>query len=327
MKKLKAFIAAFLIAISGGVVGLTGFALAATSSGNGMKVSPVRTDLTIKPGESRTVSVFVQNVTNGDETLRVITNDFTAKDESGAPSLLLNGTANPKHGLKQYLSTPEFVSVPAGQQKEVKVSVNIPAGAAGGGYYGAVRFAPGSVSQADAEKNVSLSGSVGSLVLVSVPGKITENMQVASFDARKGNNASTIFTSAKDLTATVRFRNNGNIQEQPFGKILLKKGDKTIGTYEINNGDAKGNVLPDSIRRFDTKLTGVGSFGKYTIQGNFGYGDSGKLLSASTSFYVIPMFAIVLGVVVLVLLVLALVVLPKFIKNYNQRILRRAGRR
>jgi hypothetical protein len=324
MKKFQALIAAFLIALSGGVVGMAGLASAATapSSGNGMKVSPVRADTVLKPGESKTLSVFVQNVTSGEENLQVIVNDFVSKDENGTPSLLLNNQTNAQHGLKKYITAPKTVTIPAGQQAEVKITVAIPADAAGGGYFGAVRFAPVSDGAA-ADKNVSLSGSVGSLILVSVPGNVTENLQIASFDARKNDNASKIFTSGNNLTATVRFRNTGNVKEQPFGKVVLKKGGKIVSQYEINDTTPKGNILPDSVRKFSVNLKDVGSFGKYTLEGNFGYGTSGQLVSATTNFYVIPLAAIVGAVVVIALLVL----IPVMLKRYKQQILRRAGRR
>jgi hypothetical protein len=302
------------------------FAATSTQASNdGMKVSPVRTDVIMSPGQSKTVTVTIQNVTKNDGSYTVITNDFQAKDETGAPSLLLNGSLNAQHGLKQYMSAPKTVAVAAGQQKEVPVTVTLPANIAGGGYYGAVRFAPATAGQNGA--NVSLSGSVASLILVSVPGDVTDNLQIASFSASHGDSSGSFFTSNKDLSATVRFRNAGNVQEQPFGKILLKKGDKTLSSYEINTSDPRGNVLPDSIRRFDVPLKGVGSFGKYSLVGNFGYSSKGQLVSASTSFYVVPLPLVIVAIIIVLLLVALLAAGPRAIRRYNQRVLRRAGRR
>jgi hypothetical protein len=300
-------------------------AAAATGSSNGMKVAPVRTDLVMKPGETKTVSVQLQNVTNADGEYQIITNDFDSKDESGAPALLLNGATNARHGLKNYMSTPKTVSVKKGEQKSITVSITLPKNIAGGGYYGAVRFAPASSDAQGA--NVSLSGSVASLILVSVPGDVKEDLQIASFQVRHGDSSRVLFTSNKDLKASVRFRNAGNVQEQPFGKIQLKKGDKVLGSFEVNASDPRGNVLPDSIRRFDVSLKNVGSFGKYTIQGNFGYGSNGQLLSASTTFYVVPLALIIVAVVLIALIVLAAIGGPRLLKRYNQRVLRSAGRR
>jgi hypothetical protein len=299
---------------------------AGQSSGNGMQVSPVRQDTVIEPGGHKTVTVFVRNITPGTETLQVIVDDFQASaDESGTPELLLNGAKAPAHGLKQYVSLPvNTVTVNPNEQKAVQVDINIPANAAGGGYYGAVRFAPANTSGG---KQVNLSGSTASLILVKVPGNITEKVSIAGFDVRKGQNPRSFFTSGKDLKAAVRFQNSGNIQEEPFGKILLKKGDTILQTIEVNNTTPRGNVLPDSIRKFEVSLNKVGSFGKYTVEGNFGYGSGGQPLSASTTFYVIPLGAIVAGIAVLIVLLFLIFGLPRIIRRHDRSVLRRAGRR
>lgn len=328
MKKLQSVFGAVMVVITSLVVGFTGSVSGATlNSSNGMEVSPVRTDLVMQPGQSKNITVYVRNVTNGTEVLKVIKNDFDAKDETGAPSLLLNGEANPRHGLKKYMTTTDIITIPKGKQKAVDVNIKLPKDVAGGGYYGAVRFAP-TTSSSNATNsnadNVSLAGSVASLILVRVPGNINEDLQIAGFAAgKKDGGTGTIFSSGKDLQAVVRFRNAGNVQEQPFGKIVLKKGNKTINTYEINNVTPPGNVIPDSIRRFNVDLQNkVGSFGKYTLVGNFGYGENGQLLSASTTFFVIPLYMII-GVIVLILLIIGFIF---FLKNYKKRVLKSARR-
>src|SRR5487761_1287420 len=58
--------------------------------GNGLRVSPVRTDLTISPGQTQTVTVTVTNVTSAPAIFQGIVNDFVANpNESGAPALLM----------------------------------------------------------------------------------------------------------------------------------------------------------------------------------------------------------------------------------------------
>ena len=325
MKNLKNILPGVLLAALSLLVFAIAPASAANDGGNGMRVSPVRTDLTIQPGGSKTISVYVRNVTGANATYQVIKNDFIASnDESGAPALMLDGQSNDQHGLKNYMTTVSTVSVPAGQQREVKVTISLPKGIAGGGYYGAIRFAP--AAPGNDGKNLSLTGSVGSLFLVRVPGNVTEKLSLVSFDARKDNSPKTIFTSPKGISAVIRFRNEGNIQEQPFGKIILKKGNTTIETHEINTGDLPGNVLPDSVRRFTVNLSKVGNFGKYTLIGNFGYGSDGQLLSAKTTFYVIPLWLIVIGLVVVAVILFLIFGLPKLVRRYNQRVIRNARR-
>ena len=158
------------------VAGSTVSAQSQGSGGNGIRISPVRTDLTVSPGETRVVTLTVQNITSGDAEFQAIINDFVAgNNELGQPALILDADKfAPSHSLKRYIADIPNVSIPAQGSKQVKVTISLPADIAAGGYYGAVRFTP-----ADAEggnqNNVTLSASVGSLILVKVPGDIKEN--------------------------------------------------------------------------------------------------------------------------------------------------------
>lgn len=309
------------------------FAANTSGSGNGMRVSPVRSDLIIKPGGSQTIDVYVQNLTGRLATLRGIVDDFTANpDESGTPAILLNGEKAPTHSLKSYVEPIGNFTLTANATKDVKVTINIPAGVAGGGYFGVVRFAPAAAS---GDKNVNLTASVGSLLLVTVPGKIVEQMSIVSFDVRHVDSKagtitsgpSSLFDNHRSLGAVVRFDNTGNLQEAPFGNVLLKKGNKLVATYQLNNTSPRGEVLPGSIRHFIVSLDKVGSFGRYTIEGNFGYGTTGQLLSAKTSFYVIPLSLMIITGIIIVLLLLAIFGLPRLIRAYNRSVINKASRK
>jgi len=299
-------------------------ATTATVGGNALRIAPVRVDLTVQPGAMQTVDVFVQNMTSSTATLQAIVNDFTAgNNEDGQPNILLNGQEAPSHSLKQFVAPISNFTLAANEQKDIKVSVAIPKGTAGGGYYGVVRFAPAT----NTHSIVNLSASVGSLILVKVPGNITEKINIASFDVRgKDDKPATFFTSGKSLNAIVRFQNPGNVQEEPFGKVVLKKGGKQVALYEVNNTDPRGNILPESIRRFSVPLTKVGSIGKYTIDGDFGYGTNGQLLTASKTFYIVPVGAIAAVVVALALIAFAIFGLPRMLRSYNRRVIQKAQR-
>jgi hypothetical protein len=308
-------------------------AFAATTSGNteatnGYRLSPVRTDLFVSPGSSKSITLFIQNASGAEENLQVVIDDFEAPaNESGDPQLLLNGSQAPNHSLKQFVKVPEptFTLAP-NEQKEITVNVVIPTGTAAGGYYGAVRFAPVGTN---GSKNVNLSASIASLVLVTVPGNLVEQVSVTGFGVAQGgsNNPGRFFTSNKNLHAVVQFDNTGNVQEQPFGDILLRKGSKTVVNYKVNDGTPPGNVLPDSIRLFNVKLTKIGVFGKYKVEGNFGYGSKGVLLTAESTFYVIPVALIIAIIVIILLLVLSAFGIPRFIRRYNKRVIERSNKK
>jgi hypothetical protein len=326
--KITALFTAGLVALAV-LVGGAAYADTASTTGNGQRISPVRSDFTINPGSQQSYLLSVQNVTSASQTLEAVVNDFVAgNNENGQPQLILKPTSTePTTGLRKFVQPIANVTLVAGETKQVRVTVAIPTGTAGGGYFGAVRFVP---AGSGANKSVNLTASVGSLILVKVPGNITESLGLTSFDVRTDPQAASggsFYTSGKGLYAVARFQNKGNVQEEPFGKVVLLKGKKILQTTEINNTDPKGNVLPSSIRRFSVKLNKVGSWGKFTVQGNFGYGTNGQLISGTSTFYVIPIVLIILIIAVIVLIVAAIIWLPKAIKAYNRRVLRNARRR
>lgn len=333
MKKLTNIVAALLL-VSGVVacsVTFNGLAHAAEKQGgSGLSISPVRSDLTINAGESKTITVTIKNVTAATTEYEAIINDFVAAKDNdlGQPALILDDNKYaPSHSLKRYILPIPSVKIAPNESKDVKVTINIPKDAAAGGHYGAVRFIP---KAGVSGQNITISASVGSIILVKVPGDIKENTIIESFDVRQTENAkngNSLFTQSKNLYSVVRFNNLGNTHEQPFGKIRLLKDGKVLQENEINNLDPRANVLPDSIRRFEVKLDKVGNFGKYTVEGNFGYGTNGQLLSAKTSFWVIPFNWIIGAAALFVILVTAIVAVPRVIKRYNRNVLRKAGRR
>lgn len=297
-----------------------------TSNGNGFRVSPVRTDITVNPGTSESIILFIENVTNTSEHLKVVVNDFVANpDESGAPSLLLNGQNAPSHGLKRYVSlSTNTVNLSPGQQKQLSAKISIPANSSGGGYYGAVRFAPAGPGGG---QQVNLSASVASLILVTVPGNYSEQLNLEGFGVAHGTSQHSIFTNSKNLQVVARFQNSGDVQEAPFGKIEVKNfHGKVIDSEELNDAQPRGNVLPDSIRRFTVGLKHIGSFGRFTVVGNFGYGSKGQLLTAKTTFYVIPLWAMVVILLIILLILFLIFGLPRLIRGYNRRVISRANR-
>lgn len=298
----------------------------AVVGGNALKVSPVRTDLSLDPGTSQTIQLFVSNLTSVPTTLHAAINDFVAStDETGKPNVILDENQYaPTHSLKQFVAPIKNFTVAPNATVTINATINVPKTAAGGGYFGAIRF---QAANPGGEKVLNLSASVGSLILLKVNGEITEKMSLASFDVRHKNKPATMYSSSKELINVIRFQNTGNVQLDPFGKVIVKRFGKQVASYEVNNKAPRGTVLPDSIRRFEVKLDKLSSFGKYTLVGNFGYGTTGQLVTGKVVFYVIPLTLVLLAVGGLVVLLLLIFVLPRMIRSYNRRIIRKASRR
>jgi len=325
---LAIFVVEFVVVISV-FIGVSGTTFAAApvpaapkGTGNGLKIAPVRTDISIDKGTSRTISLFVEDITAFPVTVHGIINDFVASDdESGEPRIILDDTQRaPGNSFKSLISTVPTITLNPNERREVKVTLSVPPNAASGGYYGAIRFSPGN---GENDKNVALTASVGSIFLVRVPGNITEKLSVDSFGVSHNKKSGSLFSSGP-ITVETRFRNFGNIHVQPFGKIYIKNfSGKIIETIEINNAQPRGSVLPASVRKFDTPVQHKKFFGKYTAEGSFGYGSNGELLLAKKTFYIIPYKLI--GVIAAIVLFM-IVVMPRLIKAYNSNIIRKASK-
>lgn len=296
------------------------FAVTAPTTANTLKVSPVRTDVTIEPGQSKTVESTVTNLTQGEITVNVIENDFVAGDERGTPSLILNADQYaPTHSLKRFMTPIPDITIPAGQSKTVEVVITVPKDAQAGGYFGAVRFAPGS---ADSGGQVNLSASVASLILLTVPGDTVERLDLTDFEVQQNGKVGTDFRTPDNLSLSFRFENKGNVQEGPFGKITVKNGDKVVYSDDFNSTDPRDVVLPDSARRWEVPLKNVGKFGHYTVSATLTYGKKNQTIEVSKSFWVIPMQVIVMAVVGGIVLIALLVAFWWFLRSYKRRILR-----
>ena len=275
----------------------------AQAGGNGFVVSPVRSEQTIDPGKSETVTLTVENVTGVQTMAKPIVNDFEAsQSENGQPRIILDETKSaPNNSFKSLVGSLPTVQLNPGEKKTIPVKITVPANAGAGGYYGVIRFIAD--NQGGNDKNVALSASVGTIFLVKVPGDLTESMQLVEFTAAKNGSTGRFFINSGEMSVITRLKNTGNIHVKPFGRVqLTDRSGKIIEEIELNNTEPRSNVLPNSTRKFEDQLKNTKWIGKYTLTGNIGYGTSGSLITAKTSFWVVPSWVIIVGVVLLVAL-------------------------
>jgi len=295
-------------------------------SANTLKVSPVRSDLEVKPGETGEVPVTITNLTNADIFVTPIQNDFVQGDESGTPSIILDEDEfAPTHSLKRFMQPLENVKVPANGSAVVTVRIVVPSDAQAGGYFGALRFAP---TTPDGGGQVNLSASVASLILLTVPGPMTEQLNLTEFILQQGGQSGTDFRTGDGLKAVFRFENKGNIQLGPFGKLSVTKGKDLIYDYDFNRDTPRDVVLPNGARKWEVPIENIDGFGHYTVHATFTYGLTNKTIEVERSFWVIPTAYIIAAIGIIILLIAAVIFLVVWLKGRRKRaIRRRAGRR
>jgi len=227
-----------------------------------------------------------------------------AGDERGTPAVILDENAfAPTHSLKRFMAPLSDVTIPAKQSRVFEVVITVPANAQAGGYFGAVRFAP---SDPDGGGQVNLSASVASLILMTVPGPTVEKLILTDYDIRQKDQSNWYFTTPNDIALTFRLENKGNVQEGPFGKISVKKGNEVVYETDFNVNNPRDMVLPNSARRWDVPLQNIEGFGQYTVSATLTYGTKNQTIEMSKSFWIIPtsvMIAVAVGVILLIVLI------------------------
>lgn len=316
-------IMAFAVMIGVAMFALPSSASAQSAASNTLKVSPVRSDVSVKPGEKGVVKITVTNLTNEEIVVRPIQNDFISGDEKGTPSIILDADQfAPTHSLKRFLAPLQDIRIPANKSKIVEVTITVPATTQAGGYFGAIRFAPANPGSGG---QVNTNASVASLILLTVPGDAVEKLNLTEFMLLQGGKeGGGLLNSPNDLKMTLRFENKGNVQLGPFGKVSVTQGDKVIYDTDFNNKTPSDVILPDSARRWDLPLENIGSFGHYTVSATFTYGTKNQSIDVTRSFWVIPM-AVIIGAAIMTLLLIALIVW--FIFHLKNRRTRQVQRR
>lgn len=290
------------------------------NTANTLKVSPVRSDIEINAGESQVVKVTVTNLTNTPITVRPIENDFIAGDERGTPALILDADQSaPTHSLKKFMKPLTDVTIPGNKSQVIEVVITVPKDAQSGGYFGAIRFAP---AAPDSGGEVNLSGSVASLILLTVPGPVTEKLNLTDFEVKQGEKSGSLFQTPDNLQVTFRFENKGNLQMGPIGQISVQKGDKVVYSKNFNDKTPKDVILPDSARRWDIPLDKIDSFGHYKVTGTFTYGKDNQTVQVERTFWVIPLAYMIGGAIGIVALIALIVIIVLALRGYKKRVLR-----
>ncbi len=288
-------------------------------SGSGLSISPTRTDLSLVPGDSRTITHSVKNVTQNTVTVQPVLNDFEADDLTGNPKLVGDASQVSAYSLREFLTAPEKFDLASGEEKELSIVVTVPSSAAPGAYFGSMLYRA-SPPGADGDGQVALIASVGSLILLEVPGDIKQQIEIDDVSAFFNNKSGSIFTKKPDNIG-VTISNLGNSFSQPFGKVQVEdwRGNQVF-IYELNNGSPRGNILPDSTRLFLDELNNVETKtvngqevvektspikwpGRYKVIGNISHGSTGEIFEVAATFWYIPVWLIIALAGLLVVLV------------------------
>lgn len=299
--------------------GFCGDQLPAQAQEIGIKISPVKIDELVKPGQVMERSVKVTNTSPIAKSFYLYLSDFEADGELGQARLIPAGTSD--IGLSSWVNiSSQAYDFAPGEVREISFKISVPADAAPGGYYGAVEFGtePPKVKIEGQDKGaaISMAQRTACLILLQVAGEVNEDAEVREFTSDK-----TFYGTPFDVKFTVRIENKGNNHLKPQGSInIYNLLGKNVGVVRINASNA--NVLRNSIRKFEEDWSGTMAFGRYKAKLGLSYGTEANLggqgkktLYTEYVFWIMPWKIIVPAVLILLLIGLFIAFLLNLYKN------------
>ncbi len=279
------------------VVGLAAPTIALAQQTEGLQLKPAIIEDSVQLGGVTQYTISVHNISTIQKTFYLSTRDIKGLDDSGNP-VFENQGEQTGYELSSWVSLPTGAVVLApGETKTFSFSVHVPAKAGPGAHFGAVfltdrPIAPGTTGSA-------ITISVATIVSLKVPGDVHEDAQLREFSTNK-----TIYGSP-NVAFTSKIENLGNVFVRPQGVVTISDMfGRKVATIDVNKSLAP--VFPVSTRKYKTSWDSSDfAFGRYEAVATYVYGDTArKSISATTSFWVLPIKAIsiVLGVLLALIL-------------------------
>ncbi|MCK4539739.1 hypothetical protein KAU09_01130 [Candidatus Parcubacteria bacterium] len=304
--------------------------IAQAQSSTGIKISPVKIEEMVEPGEIFKSQIKVTNEANEKRTFYVYLRDFKSEGESGMAKLVIPGTEEGYYLASWIDVSREGIELAPGQEEAVPFTVNVPEDIGPGGYFGAIILGtePPRIQQQNEEKGagMAIAQQTASLLLLRVKGDVLEDAHIREFNTDKD-----FYSTPFLVDFLIRIENAGNVHIKPHGAISIKNMfGKEVRVLKVN--EKGGNILPRSIRRFNENTwEGTGAFGKYTATLGITYGVSadkggqGKSsLVAVKTFWIIP-WRIIIPVFLTLLFISGIFIL--LIKLYKNKAVKKAMQR
>jgi hypothetical protein len=283
----KTYGAAVLAAI--GLFCLSTQFVQAQQTSQSLSVSPTLFEMSANPGQTWSSSLRIINPNPYELTVYGEVVNFAPQGESGRARFmpLLEGERD-NATIAEWIALGESeITIPAEQTVEVPFTIAVPEAVTPGGHFGAVLIGTRPPESEVDTPRVETSQIVTALMFLRVEGEIVESGSIRSF------RTTSALLDRPEATFALRFENTGNVHLQPQGQIeIFNMWGEVRGEVPINRNTMFGNVLPDSVRKYEFTWTGdwsLSDIGRYRAVATLAYGTEARQFTTSeTAFWVIP---------------------------------------
>jgi len=310
---------------------LTATNVNAQNNGEGIKISPVRLEDLVDPGQIISKTVSVTNQSNSAREIFIFLRDFKAEGEGGQAKLIEPGSEEGSYLASWIEIATSGISFLPHEEKQIPFIVKVPEDVGPGGYYGAVVFGTKPPEFNPESENRGAGMSIGqqaaTLLLFQVKGDVYEEANIREFSTDKE-----YYNTPFDVQFSTRIENKGNVHVSPVGTLTIKNQlGKTV--EEIIFNEKVSNILPHTFRKFQHSWSGDMAFGKYTAILGLTYGTPTKTggqgmqsLYTERTFWIFPWKIIILiSITILVLAIVVWILLRVYKNKAVKRAMEQAG--
>jgi hypothetical protein len=269
-----------------------------------MSLAPSKMELTLSPGATTDYQMHLENFSDQSQNLKISFMDYYFTEKN---TVVFAKAGHFSYSCATWLSTDSHLLHVPGRgnadksRVEKNFTVKVPQNAEPGGHYAVILFTQPAVKKKGVP--VKISGQIGALVMITVPGEIVRSGEIKSVSISSAWLWPTRRSFLVPFSPTrykVVFQNTGNVHITVRGKLTYEPtfgwGASTINLPEMT-------VLPGTTRDFEGKIPNPPLFGSYKVQVVMQYGpnlfvfDTTKTKSSKFDSY--PVLTLVLLLLVL----------------------------
>jgi len=262
--------------LSFGIIIFFGFIIfTQEAKGSRIALTPLIFELTGQRGERVVEHIRVMNPSYDDViTIEMEIEDIFPSGEEGRIRLEIPPEERDPFSLSSWITIePEIFILQPREEKSVKFTINTPEYAEPGGHYAGILARTRTVD-GPAGVGVGIVTRIASLVLLTVPGEMEEELSLTSLETSK------IYNEFGPIDFIVRFENTGNVHLRPQTAITVTN---FLGQRVAEIPVETRNVLPDAVRRLEAQWDQKWIWGgKYTATLTGTYGRTNIPLSPET---------------------------------------------
>lgn len=261
---------------------------------------PPRLEIQAKPGQFVQKTIQFRNEGDTVASLTVVAKDFIVNNTLGTPEFVSSLVSGRWSAASWVRVTPSSLAVAPKSVADIIVSVNVPLDALPGGHYAGVLYeSSGTVTRVGKGTGAgsAVQQVVGTLVYLTVEGKVTEGALIKQFKAPG-------FLEFGPVNFTSEILNQSDVHVAPQGQILVR--DMLGRTAEILPLEER-NIFPGASFIYKNTWESKYLLGRYRADLTATYGSHGRTVLATIYFIVFPV-KVVLAIILVILLVWLVIV-------------------